>query len=183
LIERLAVRNRKLRPGRCGRLGGRRERLGRDPEDELLRGQVVVRPGVDPEQLGVPLKLLEGRGIHAARIRKNRLQHLAHLEVVAIALVIKDVAPGNGGLSQVPDQRLVFERQRRKPVRIQLHDRGIVNPFEEVLLGLGGGARRGGGRRLRRGVRAGGGDEGQQREKESFGHSLMIGPTSTRRPD
>ena len=41
-------------------------------------------------------------------------------------LVDVDVAAGQRRLVQVPDERLLAQRQRRESVRVQLHDRGIV---------------------------------------------------------
>ncbi len=48
-------------------------------------------------------------------------------------LVDEDVAAGERGLVEVPDQRLLLERQRREPVRIELHDGRVVDALEQVL--------------------------------------------------
>ena len=59
-----------MRKGGAGALGGvrrGRERLGRASQDELARGEVVERPAVDPEQLGVAVDLLERLRIDARR--------------------------------------------------------------------------------------------------------------------
>ena len=133
LIERLAVSQRK---GRAGALGGVRrggKRLGRAPQDELAGGEVVERPAVDPEQLGVAMDLLERLRIDARRVREDRFEHVAHLEAVLVALVVVDVAPGDRRLVEMPDQRLFLERQRGESVGIQLHDRRFVDLFEQVL--------------------------------------------------
>ena len=67
------------------------------------------------------------------------LEDAAHLERVAMLLVVEDVAPGDGGLVEMPDERLLLERQRREPVGVQLHHRGVVDPLEQVLALVGGG--------------------------------------------
>jgi hypothetical protein len=77
-------------------------------------------------------------------MRDDRLEDAAHLEGVAMLLVVEDIAPGNGRLGEVIDERPLAQRQRRETVRIQLHDRRIVNALEQVFP-LGG--RAGGGRR------------------------------------
>src|ERR1019366_426158 len=62
-----------------------------------------------------------------------------HLEIVRVALVVEDVAPGERCLIEMPDERLVFEWQLAESVRIDLHDRRVVYPFEQVLaIGLCG---------------------------------------------
>ena len=61
------------------------------------------------------------------------LEHVAHLEVVRVALVVVDVATCQGRPVQVPDQDLLIERQRREPVRVQLRHRGVVHSFEQIL--------------------------------------------------
>ena len=74
-------------------------------QHELARRQVVVRTVVDPEQLGVALDLGERRRRRRrAAVRDDRLEHVAHLERVRVALVVVDVAPGDGRLVQVPDR-------------------------------------------------------------------------------
>ena len=57
----------------------------------------------------------------------------AHFEGVAMPLVVVDVAAGDCGLIEMPDQRLLAKRQLVEAVRIDLHHRRIVNRLEEVL--------------------------------------------------
>ena len=48
-------------------------------------------------------------------------------------LIDEDVAAGQRRLVEMPDQRLLLERQRRKAVRIQLDDGGVVDAIEQVF--------------------------------------------------
>ena len=48
-----------------------------------------------------------------------------------VLINLKDVAPGNRRLVEMPDERLLLERQLAKPVRIHLHDRRVVHPLEQ----------------------------------------------------
>ena len=58
-------------------------------------------------------------------------------------LVVEDVAPGERRLRQMPDQRLLPQRQRRELVGVELDDRRVVNLLEEVLpVAFGAGRRR-----------------------------------------
>jgi len=66
-------------------------------------------------------------------MRDNSLEECTHLERVAMPLVVIDVAAGDCGLIQVPDERLLLQRQRLEAVRIDLHDRRVVHGFEEIL--------------------------------------------------
>ena len=52
-------------------------------------------------------------------------------------LIEEDVAAGDRRLVEVPDERLLLERQRREAVRVQLHDRRIVDALEQVLAIVG----------------------------------------------
>ena len=61
----------------------------------------------------------------------------AHLERVAMLLVVEDVASGERRLREVVDQRLLAQRQRGELIRIQLHHRRIVHALEQVFA-LGG---------------------------------------------
>ena len=95
-VERLAGAQRKRRARRAGRVRrGGESASGVHVEHELARGEVVVGAGVDPEQLRVALDLRERRGVDAVRVRDDRLEHIAHLEVVRVALVVVDVAAGD----------------------------------------------------------------------------------------
>ena len=52
----------------------RGERLGRALQDELARGEVVVRAGVQPEQLRVALDLGQRRRVDPGRVREDLLE-------------------------------------------------------------------------------------------------------------
>ena len=58
-------------------------------------------------------------------------------EVMAMALVVIDVAAGQRGLVQMPDEHLLLQWQRVEAVRIQLHNRRIVYLLEQIRPGLG----------------------------------------------
>ena len=81
-------------------------------EDELARRQVVVRAGVDPEQLRVALRSprVAGAATSAGCVRiassTSRISRLWR-----VALVVVDVAPGERRLIEMPDERLLLERQ------------------------------------------------------------------------
>ena len=66
-------------------------------------------------------------------MRDDLLDHVAHLERVLVLLVDEDVAPGQRRLVEVPDQRLLLQRQRREAVGVQLHDGRIVDALEQVF--------------------------------------------------
>jgi hypothetical protein len=51
---------------------------------------------------------------------------------MAVPLVVVDIAPGNGGLVQVPHQRFLFQRELVEAVSVQLYHRGIVDLLEQV---------------------------------------------------
>ena len=53
-------------------------------------------------------------------------------EVMAMTLVVIDVAAGERGLIQMPDERLLPERQLVEAVGIQLDDGGVVDLLEQV---------------------------------------------------
>src|SRR6185503_8569734 len=110
---------------------------------------VVVGTRVDPEQLGVALDLAERLRLDAFVVGEDGFEDTAHLQRAAMLLVVEDVAPGKRRLGEVIRQRLVFQRQRRELIRIDLHDRGIVYALEQVfpLARRGGCACRWGGRR------------------------------------
>ena len=75
-------------------------------------------------------------------MRDDRFEHIAHLEIVRIPLVVKNVAARDGGPIQVPDQRLLAKRQVAESVDIQLDHRGFANPLDEILpIGRHGGRR------------------------------------------
>ena len=80
--------------------------VARQTQDELSRREVVVRAGVDPEQLRVAADLREHARLDVRAVRQDRLEHRAHLEVVRVALVVIDVAPGDRGEIEMPDEDL-----------------------------------------------------------------------------
>jgi hypothetical protein len=87
--------------------------------------------------------LFEGPRIDAARVRHDGLDNVAHLEAVRVALVVKDVAPGNGRLVEMPDQRLLFQRQIAEAVGIELDDGRFADALEQVRpIGRGRGSHR-----------------------------------------
>ncbi len=100
---------------------------------ELARRQVVIGAVVDPEQLRVALDVSQRRRFDAGRVRDDRLEDAAHLERVAMLLVEEDVPSGERRLREVPDQRLLAQRQRGELIRIQLHHRRIVDALEQVF--------------------------------------------------
>ena len=142
LRQRFAISEREPRSGRCRRLRCGRERRRRAAEHDLPGGEVVVGTGVQPEQLRVPDDLGAGRRLDAIGMRDDRFEHVAHLEIVRIALVIEDVTAGERRLIQVPDERFVLERQVAEAVRVDLNDRRVADALEQVLSRVG--RRRGG---------------------------------------
>jgi len=52
---------------------------------------------------------------------------------VRVALVVEDVAAGDGGLRQVPDQDPLAQREIAESVRVHLHHRRVVYAFEKIL--------------------------------------------------
>ncbi len=109
LIERFARLQRKTRAVAMREVSGGRESGRRTGQDEFSRGQVVVAAAVDPEKLGVALDLLERRRIDVIPVGHDRFEHVPHFETVGVALVVEDVAAGDGRLRQVPDQRLLAQ--------------------------------------------------------------------------
>jgi hypothetical protein len=128
------------------------KRLGRGLQHELAGRQVVVRPVVDPEQLGVGLDGRQRGRIDALRMRQHGLEHRPHLQRVPVLLVDEDVPASQGRLVEVPDERLVAERERVEAVGVELHDRRVLHRLQQVLpLGRGRGRLLGGRRRGSRG--------------------------------
>ena len=104
---------------------------------ELPRGEVVVGSGVEPEQLRVAADFRERRRLEPVGVREDRFEDVAHVQAVGVALVVVDVAAGQRRLVEMPDQDLLLERQRGESVGIELHDRGIVDPLEQILAATG----------------------------------------------
>ena len=109
--------------------------------------RLLYGPGVEPEQLGVALDLGERRRVDPVGMREDLFED-------------RRASRGCGriaGRSRCRGRRAPPRRGARsgssrsaaavEPVRIQLHDRRVVHPFEQVLP-VGG--RGGGGRGLRR---------------------------------
>ena len=136
-VKRLAVLRREGRARRLRRPGRGGEGIGRRLQHELPRGEVVVGAVVDPEVLRVALNLRERRGIDPLRMRDDLVEDASHLERRAVLLIDEDVAPGERRLVQVPDQRLLAQRQRVEAVRVQLHGRRVVHALEQILPGFG----------------------------------------------
>ena len=132
-VDGLAGLERKDSPRRYRSTRGRGKRLGRAFEHELTGRQVVVRTGVQPKQLRIALDLTERCRIDGVGMRDDLFQHVAHGQVVRVALVVIDIASGERRLVQVPDQNLLIEWQRREAVSIQLRHRRIVHSFEQVF--------------------------------------------------
>ena len=103
-----------------------------EPEQELPGRQVVVRSGVQPEQLGVASQLFENVVGNPRRVPDDLLEHFPDAEVVAVALVVVDVTAGERGAVKMPDEGFLPQRQLLKAIGVQLHDRGIVNLLEQV---------------------------------------------------
>ncbi len=101
-------------------------------QDELSRGQVVIRAGVNPEQLHVTPNLVEHARIHRCSVRQNRLEQRPHLEVMCVTLVVIDVSTRDRGEIEMPYENLVAEIQRAEAVRVQLHNGSLVHTFEKI---------------------------------------------------
>ena len=61
------------------------------------------------------------------------LEDAPHFEREVMFLIDEDVASRERGLVEMPDQRLLPERQRAEAVGVQLHDGRIVHTFEQIL--------------------------------------------------
>jgi hypothetical protein len=65
-------------------------------------------------------------------MRDDLFEDVAHHEIVAIALVVIDVAPSEGRLIEMPDKNLFFARQLLEAISIKLHHRRVVYLLETV---------------------------------------------------
>ncbi len=65
-------------------------------------------------------------------VEDYRLQHVAHLEVVRVPLVIEDVAARQRRLIQMPDQNLFVQRQIAESVGVELDDGRLADALEEI---------------------------------------------------
>jgi hypothetical protein len=138
LLGRLARRERQSRAagvGACDRDG---EVLLWEAQHELARRQVVIRAGVQPEEFGVARDLRQHVLGNPLRVRDDGLEDRAHRQVVTVALVVVDVAAGQGSLVEVPHEHLLGEWQHVEAVGVQLHDGRVVDLFEQVWPGVGG---------------------------------------------
>ena len=81
---------------------------------------------------------LERRRVDPLRVGEDLLEHLPHLQTVGVALVVEDVAAGEGGVGQVPDEHLLAQVERLEAVGVELGDGGVADALEEVraLVGL-----------------------------------------------
>ena len=127
-------------PARCGKRAPRPaaaraaapRSAGRQAQQELARRDVVVWTGVEPEQLRVAADLGDRRRVHVLVVREDRFKDLPHLEIVGVALVVKDVAPGEGGKRKMPDKDLVAKRQRREAVGVKLDHGCLIDTLQQV---------------------------------------------------
>src|SRR6185436_18621155 len=76
----------------------------RDIEQKLPGRQVVVRTGVDPEEFGVATDPFHDIAVDGGAVAEDSFEHVAHLEVVYVSLVVIDVPTGERRLVEVPDQ-------------------------------------------------------------------------------
>ena len=97
---------------------------------------------------------LERVGVDRRAVDQDLLEHLPHLEVVLVALVVEDVAARDRGVVQMPDQHFLAQRERLEAVGVDLCDGGVADALEQVpaRLRFNGGS----GRRIRFGGRGGG---------------------------
>jgi hypothetical protein len=65
-------------------------------------------------------------------VHDNVLEHVAHLEVQRVLLIVEDVAAGERGLVEVPDEDLLVQRQVAESVRVDLDDGGLADLLEQV---------------------------------------------------
>ena len=66
------------------------------------------------------------------RSAQHLLEQVADAEVMAMTLVVIDVAAGDRRLIQMPDERLLLQRQLVEAVGVQLDDRRVVDLLEQV---------------------------------------------------
>jgi hypothetical protein len=107
------------------------ERVGRAGRHELPRGQVVVGSRINPEELCVTHDL-GVRLFVGARVRQNRFQDVAHVQVMRVALIEEDIPPGYCRLCEVPGQNTLLDRQVEKTIGVQLHDGRFADTFQQI---------------------------------------------------
>ena len=71
-------------------------------------------------------------GCHTRVVGKDLFEQLPYLQIVCIPLVVVDVATGERGLIQMPDEHLLAQRETLKAIGIQLDDRRIIDTLEEI---------------------------------------------------
>jgi len=131
-VERFAGFEGNRAPARAAACAERSNASGEHASTNLRAVRLLYGPVLIQKQLGVSLDLVERRAIGVRGGGHNRLEDIAHLETVCVALVVEDVAAGDRGLRQMPHERLLAQRQIPKPVRVQLHDGGFSDAFEQI---------------------------------------------------
>ena len=109
--SRLAITGRETRPGtRCGRDRGTKRRWRR-VERKFASSQVVEWASVQPKKLRIGMNRTKDVRVDPDRMRDDLLKYLTHLKIVLITLVVINVAPGERGLIQVPDESLLAKTE------------------------------------------------------------------------
>ena len=63
-------------------------------------------------------------------MRQDLFENPTHLQRVTVLLIVEDVAASQRCFVEVPDERLLLERQRLKAVGVELYDGGILDLLE-----------------------------------------------------
>ena len=113
---------------RC--LAKRRWRAG---WSEFSSGQIVVRTGVDPEQLRVTANRAEDLWLDAVGVHDDLLEHFTHLERMPVPLVVINVASSERRLVELPRKNFLIERQRFESGRVHLDNGRVLNLFKQIL--------------------------------------------------
>src|SRR4029450_2548217 len=100
--------------------------------NKLACRQVVVWTRIDPEELRVAGDLGQRRLVDTLGMSEDGFEQIAHLQVMAMALVVIYVAAGNRGLIEMPDENLLVERQRDEAVRVHLNDGRILDLLQQI---------------------------------------------------
>ena len=126
-------------PGRVGegrpvlrRLGRRRgEGFGRAGQHELAGREVVVRPGVDPEQLRVALDLGQRPGVDTGAGAATICSSTPRIAGCGTCSGRKKMSrPAMRGLGRGARSVPSLSAAAREAVRVQLHHRGLVDALE-----------------------------------------------------
>src|SRR5690606_24537763 len=107
IVSRFARPERKLSAVGLGLRNRRTKGRRLEFEQKLSGGQIVVRSAVDPEESRVARDLFERLWWNTGGMANDGFDDLAHLETAGRLLVVEDVATGDGGLHEVPDQLLL----------------------------------------------------------------------------